>query len=39
MMLAYIGSSTWAINQGSGQVPQLVDQDLRTEFPGHVHHV
>jgi lysophospholipase L1-like esterase len=34
VVLAYIGSSTWAINQGSGQVPSLIDQDLRASHPG-----
>ncbi len=34
VLLASIGSSTWAINQGSGQVPTLIDSDLRSQFPG-----
>jgi hypothetical protein len=33
VMLAYIGSSTWAINQGSGQIPFLINGNLRTAFP------
>ncbi len=33
VLLAYIGSSTWAINQGSGQVPSLIDGDLHAAWP------
>jgi hypothetical protein len=33
VVIGYLGSSTWAINTGSGQVPQLVDQDLHTAYP------
>jgi hypothetical protein len=32
VMLAYIGSSTWAINQGSGQIPVMIDGNLRGAY-------
>jgi len=34
VVVGYLGSSTWAINQGSGQVPSLIDQQLRSAYPG-----
>lgn len=34
VLLASLGSSTWAINQGSGQVPSMIDARLRAAFPG-----
>jgi hypothetical protein len=34
VLLASMGSSTWAINQGSGQVPAMIDARLRAAFPG-----
>jgi hypothetical protein len=34
IVLGYLGSSTWALNQGSGQVPNLIDTLLKTAHPG-----
>jgi hypothetical protein len=33
VLVGYLGSSTWAINQGSGQVPSLIDGDIRAAYP------
>jgi len=34
VVIGYLGSSTWAMNQGSGQVPTLIEGQLKAAHPG-----
>jgi len=34
VVIGYLGSSTWALNRGSGQVPTLIDAQLKAAYPG-----